>query len=96
MREFMGPPSGWYDPPAVHESHCACQHCHATHLEDGLVSEYANDADHDCCRRELDSWIEANKWCAVHGDAYIEKIDKRYFCAECGYEMIAGLKAANF
>ena len=92
MREFMGPPARYYEQPSGHESHCNCSPCHQQHIEHQLVSDYANDADHECCKRELDSWIEQGRWCEIHGDAYI---DKKNYCLECGYEMAHHL-AANF
>jgi hypothetical protein len=56
----------------IYESHppeCNCQFHHAQHIELGFVAEYAKRIDYQCCKDELDEWIENGKWCPEHGSA---------------------------
>lgn len=79
MSDFMGPPSGWYDPPAGHNPECNCESCHRQHVENGDFHDNANLPDFPCCHDEIESLVEKGKYCATHGFGYMQ--DRR--CLEC-------------
>jgi hypothetical protein len=64
----------------AHQPECNCERCHAQHIEMCEVPENARRIDYQCCKDELDEWIENGKWCPEHGSADMKEGGQ---CALC-------------
>lgn len=67
---FMGPPMSWYDPPEGHKSECNCFDCHKVHLSFWEVEANAKSPDFQCCKDEIQSWIDLGVYCLIHGGGF--------------------------
>jgi len=72
-----------YSPLHTHADECTCRRCHTVHIAFGMVCIYSRlygTYGLSCCERQIETWVEENKWCREHGDAYMHKDG---FCGEC-------------
>lgn len=67
-----------------HDGYCNCGSCHAGHKESGgwEVWQNSHSADFDCCKNQIESWIEEKKVCQKHPWYHLENGS----CDECEIE----------
>lgn len=78
------PPPSWYDPPMGHLPECKCERCHDGHVEADEVEDNAKRPDYECCRGQIEIWIQAGYWCPKnkHGRLSMD-LTQKGLCHEC-------------